>query len=189
MNFCCNLGCTITQYNHKEVTSSEVYTKSYPRFPKLFCDRSCFVRTGCRSLYLFLGFLFAILIFVQTCFLKWLYKVENAVSWLGAYRNQYSSAQRFQNPMLGTGQGFGYNHALFWCQWLPMDETNLLGWSLNMTSTCLEHKTRIAQAESRMEKKPLFHDVAYAKIDLLACKQYQISWIGCSDTKKKIFQP
>ena len=66
--------------------------------------------------------------------------------------------------MLGVGQGFGYNHALFWCQWLPMDETNLLGWSLNMTSTCLEHKTRIAQAESRMEKKPLFHDVAYAII-------------------------
>ena len=48
----------------------------------------------------------------------------------------------------------------FWCQWLCMDETNLLGWSLNMTSTCLEHKTRIALAESRIERESLFHDVA-----------------------------
>ena len=99
------------------------------------------------------------------------------------------SAQRFQNPMLGTGQGFGYNHALFWCQWLPMDETNLLGWSLNMTSTCLEHKTRIAQAESRMEKKPLFHDVAYAKIGHYWLVNNIIYHGQVGQMQKKIFQP
>ena len=62
--------------------------------------------------------------------------------------------------MLGVGQGFSYNHALFWCHWLPMNENYFLKWSLDMTSTSLEHKTRIAQAETRMEKKSL----SYAKI-------------------------
>ena len=56
------------------------------------------------------------------------------------------------------------NHALFRFQWLFMGEIYFLGWSLNMASTCLEHKTRITQADSRMEKKSLFHDVAYAII-------------------------
>ena len=45
-----------------------------------------------------------------------------------------------------------------------MDESYFLGWSLDMTSTFLEYKTRIAQAEFRIEKKSLFHDVAYAII-------------------------
>ena len=70
----------------------------------------------------------------------------------------------FQNNMLGVSLGFSYNHALLWCQWLSIDENYFLQWSLNMTSTCLEHKTRITQADSRMEKKSLFHDVAYAII-------------------------
>ena len=32
-----------------------------------------------------------------------------------------------------VGCPFSYNHALFWCQWLPMDENYFLRWSLNMT--------------------------------------------------------
>ena len=60
----------------------------------------------------------------------------------------------FQNNMLGVGSGFSYNQALFSWQRLPMDEKYFLGWSLNMTSTCLEHKTRITLAKSMMEKKP-----------------------------------
>ena len=78
---------------------------------------------------------------------------------------QYSCFQHFTKvPKQHVCQGFSYNHALFRCQWLFMDEIYFLGWSLNMTSTCLEHKTRITQADSRMEKKSLFHDVAYAII-------------------------
>ena len=61
----------------------------------------------------------------------------------------------FQNNMLGVGLGFSYNHALFWCQWLSIDENYFLRWSLNMTSTCLEHKTRIT-SEFRIEKKSHF---------------------------------
>ena len=51
----------------------------------------------------------------------------------------------FQNNMLGVSLGFSYNHALFWCQWLSIDENYFLGWSLKMTSTCLEHKTSECQ--------------------------------------------
>ena len=49
----------------------------------------------------------------------------------------------FQNNMMGVGSGFSYNHALFWRQWLPMGKNYFSEWSLNMTSTCLGHKTRI----------------------------------------------
>ena len=52
--------------------------------------------------------------------------------------------QGSKSPCWVSVRDFGYNHALFWCQWLPMDESYFLGWSLNMTSTSLEHKTRIA---------------------------------------------
>ena len=50
----------------------------------------------------------------------------------------------FPPLLLNFGEEFSFNHALFWCHWLPMDENYFLGWSLDMTSTCLEHKTRIA---------------------------------------------
>ena len=50
-----------------------------------------------------------------------------------------------------------------------MYENYFLGWSLNMTSTCLEHKTRITKVESRIGKKSYFHGnvtsmFTYAKI-------------------------
>ena len=64
-----------------------------------------------------------------------------------------------------------------------MDKIYFLGWSLNMTSTCLEHKTRITQVESRMEKKSLFHDVTYAMIGNYWLVNYDILWKGWSDTK------
>ena len=69
---------------------------------------------------------------------------------------QIISAQRFQFHMLGVGQEFSRRNALFWCHRLPMYENYFLGWSLDMTSTCLEHKTRIAQAESRIGKESYF---------------------------------
>ena len=98
---------------------------------------------------------------------------------------QYSCFQHFTKvPKQHVCQGFSYNHALFRCQWLFMDEIYFLGWSLNMTSTCLEHKTRITQVESRMDKKSLFHDVTYAMIGNYWLVNYDILWIGCSDTKK-----
>ena len=55
-----------------------------------------------------------------------------------------------------------------------MDEIYFQGWSLNMTSTSLEHKTRI----TRMEKKSLGMIGNYWLVN------YDILWIGCSDTKK-----
>ena len=64
--------------------------------------------------------------------------------------------QRFQFHMLGVGQEFSCRNIFFWCQRLPMYENYFLGWSLDMTSTCLEHKTRIAQAESRIGKESYF---------------------------------
>ena len=56
------------------------------------------------------------------------------------YLRKYVITYLVQKHMLGVGQGFGYNHTLFWCQWLLMDENYFPGWSLNMGSTCLEHK-------------------------------------------------
>ena len=117
---------------------------------------------------------------------------------------QYSCFQHFTKvPKQHVCQGFSYNHALFRCQWLFMDEIYFLGWSLNMTSTCLEHRTRMTQADSRMEKKSLFHDaiilnhqlvnnmISYKQVDQ-ALKNYfnleidsylslERSWMAISD--------
>ena len=69
--------------------------------------------------------------------------LESSVLYVQLKGDAMNLTLMLQNNMLGVHLGFSYNHALFWCQWLSMDEINLLGWSLNMTSTCLEHKTRI----------------------------------------------
>ena len=94
--------------------------------------------------------------------------IWRADSWGAACRRcQLSALKTMEMPLDGNKYDSlliftvtGYYHALFWCQWLPMDENYLLRWSLNMKSTCLEHKTRITYEESRMENK--FKDSAYA---------------------------
>ena len=70
-----------------------------------------------------------------------------------------------------------------------MDENYFLGWSLDMTSICLEYKTRIVKAESMMEKKSFFHDVAYAIIGNYWLANNIIYIIDRLVSYEKIFQP
>ena len=100
-------------------------------------------------------------------------KKLNLAFWPGVQNHAFSTALRFQNNMLGVGQGFCHSQTLFWCQCPFVNESYFLGWSLNRTSTYIEHKSSSLMMHwSFLQNQKYFDNVSVQK----SYSRVHISW-------------